>query len=40
MQRLTIGVIGCGLIAQVEHLPYLLALPDHFEVVGLVDPSA
>jgi predicted dehydrogenase len=40
MQRLTIGVIGCGLIAQVEHLPNLLALPDHFEVVGLVDPSA
>jgi predicted dehydrogenase len=40
MQRLRIGIIGCGLITQVEHLPNLLALPDRFEVVGVVDPSA
>ena len=40
MQRLTIGIIGCGLITQVEHLPNLLALPGLFEVVGVVDPSA
>ncbi len=40
MQKLTIGIIGCGLITQVEHLPNLLALPDQFEVVGVADPSA
>jgi len=40
MQRLTIGIIGCGLITQVEHLPNLLALPDQFKVVGIVDASA
>ncbi len=38
--RLTIGIIGCGLITQVEHLPNLLALPELFDVVGVVDPSA
>lgn len=40
MQRLTVGIIGCGLITQVEHLPNLLGLGDRFEVVGVVDPSA
>jgi predicted dehydrogenase len=40
MQRLTIGIIGCGLITQVEHLPNLLALPELFDVVGVADPSA
>jgi predicted dehydrogenase len=40
MKRLKIGIIGCGLITQVEHLPNLLALPELFEVVGVVDPSA
>jgi predicted dehydrogenase len=39
MNRLKVGIIGGGLIAQVEHLPNLLALPDLFEVVGLADPS-
>lgn len=39
MQRLKIGIIGCGLITQVEHLPNLLALPALFEVIGIVDPS-
>lgn len=37
---LTLGIIGGGLIAQVEHLPNALALPDLFKVVGLADPSA
>jgi predicted dehydrogenase len=40
MQRLTIGIVGCGLITQVEHLPNLLALADRFDVIGVVDPSA
>ena len=40
MQGLTIGIIGCGLITQVEHLPNLLALGDRFEVIGVADPSA
>jgi predicted dehydrogenase len=40
MSRLAVGVIGGGLIAQVEHLPNLMALPDRFQVVGLADPSA
>jgi len=35
-----IGIIGGGLIAQVEHLPNLLNLPALFRVRGLADPSA
>ncbi len=40
MQRLDVGIIGCGLITQVEHLPNLLNLPELFRVVGVADPSA
>lgn len=40
MSRLSVGIIGGGLIAQVEHLPNLLALPELFSVVGIADPSA
>jgi predicted dehydrogenase len=40
MQQLTVGIIGAGLITQVEHLPNLLALPERFRVVGVTDPSA
>src|SRR6185369_10972862 len=40
MQQLKVGIVGGGLITQVEHLPNLLALPERFKVVGLVDPSA
>lgn len=40
MQQLKVGIVGGGLITQVEHLPNLLALPDRFKVVGLADPSA
>jgi predicted dehydrogenase len=36
-QRLRVGVIGCGLIAQVMHLPYLAELDDRFETVALCD---
>lgn len=38
-ERLRVGVIGGGLIAQVEHLPNLKALPDKFEVKVVTDPS-
>jgi predicted dehydrogenase len=36
-QRLRVGVIGCGLIAQVMHLPYLAELDDRFETVAVCD---
>lgn len=39
-QRLKVGVAGGGLIAQVEHIPNLLALGDLFEVIAVSDPSA
>jgi predicted dehydrogenase len=38
-RRLKIGVAGCGLIAQVEHIPNLLALPAMFELIAISDPS-
>jgi predicted dehydrogenase len=34
-----VGVVGCGLIAQVMHLPYLTDLADRFEVAALCDLS-
>jgi predicted dehydrogenase len=37
--RTRIGVIGCGLIAQVMHLPYLTELSDRFELAALCDVS-
>jgi predicted dehydrogenase len=37
--RTRVGVIGCGLIAQVMHLPYLAELSDRFEVAALCDVS-
>ena len=40
MERLRIGVLGAGLIAQVEHIPNLLGLADKFELIGITDPSA
>jgi predicted dehydrogenase len=40
MSRLRVGVIGCGLIAQVMHLPYLRELSDEFEIAALCDVSA
>jgi predicted dehydrogenase len=39
MTQLRVGIIGGGLVTQVEHLPNLVALPDLFRVVGLADPS-
>ncbi len=40
MARIRIGVVGCGGIAQVQHLPNLAARPDDFEIAVLCDRSA
>jgi predicted dehydrogenase len=37
--RLRIGIVGCGLVAQVMHLHYLRELPELFEIVALCDVS-
>lgn len=34
-----VGVVGCGLIAQVMHLPYLSELSDQFEIAAVCDIS-
>jgi predicted dehydrogenase len=39
VDRLKIGVIGCGAIAQIQHLPHLRELDDQFEIGGLADLS-
>ena len=39
MKKVRIGVIGCGAIAQVHHLPNLKALQDEFEVPIVCDVS-
>ncbi|HET8524467.1 MAG TPA: Gfo/Idh/MocA family oxidoreductase [Thermomicrobiales bacterium] len=39
MGRLKVGVIGCGAIAQIQHLPHLRELNDTFEIGGLSDIS-
>lgn len=39
MRRLRIGIIGCGAIAQIQHLPHLRELSDEFEIAGLCDLS-
>jgi predicted dehydrogenase len=36
---LKIGVVGGGLVAQAEHIPYLTALRDRFELAALAEPS-
>lgn len=37
--RIRVGVIGCGLIAQVMHLPHLRELSEEFEIAALCDLS-
>jgi predicted dehydrogenase len=37
--RLKVGVIGCGAIAQIQHLPHLRELDDQFQIGGLADLS-
>jgi predicted dehydrogenase len=39
MRRLRVGVVGCGLIAQVMHLPHLQELDDCFEIAALCNIS-
>ena len=36
---LKIGIIGCGAIAQIQHLPHLRELDAEFEIGGLADLS-
>jgi predicted dehydrogenase len=40
MSPIRIGVVGCGAIAQVHHMPNLLELQDEFEVTAVCDVSA
>jgi predicted dehydrogenase len=39
-RRIRVGVIGCGEVAQIIHLPTLSQLADRFEVTALCDISA
>jgi predicted dehydrogenase len=39
VKRLRTGVVGCGLVAQVMHLPFLRELSDRYEVRALCDIS-
>ena len=34
-----VGLIGGGLVAQAEHLPYLSSLRDRFSLAALAEPS-
>ena len=38
MTRLRVGVIGAGMITQIQHIPNLAFLRDKFELVGVADP--
>jgi predicted dehydrogenase len=40
MKKIKIGVVGAGLIGQVEHIPNLQKLSDLFTIVGIADASA
>lgn len=39
VDRLKVGIIGCGAIAQIQYLPLLRELRDDFEIGGLCDLS-
>jgi len=36
---LRVGVVGAGLVAQAEHLPYLSALRERFTIAAIAEPS-
>jgi hypothetical protein len=37
--RVRIGVVGCGMVAQAMHLPHLNQMQDRFELASVADPS-
>jgi predicted dehydrogenase len=39
MDQLHVGIVGCGEVAQIIHLPCLYRLPDQFRVTALCDAS-
>lgn len=39
MRRIDIGVIGCGAVAQIMHLPYLQELSERFRIAAICDLS-
>ncbi len=39
MKRIRIGVIGCGLIGQMMHLPHLKELHELYDLAALCDVS-
>jgi len=39
MSRLRVGVLGAGMIAQIEHVPNLLQLREKFDLLRVADPS-
>ncbi len=39
MKTINVGLIGCGPIAQIMHLPYLRELSDRFAIAALCDLS-
>ncbi len=39
MQRLRIGIVGCGEVTQIMHLPSLTQLAEQFTVTALCDVS-
>jgi predicted dehydrogenase len=38
-EPLRVGVVGCGVISQVMHLPHLVELRDRFSITALCDVS-
>jgi len=40
MTRLRVGIVGCGEVVQLIHLPTLQSLRDRFEVTASCDVSA
>ena len=40
MRKIKIGVVGAGLIGQVEHIPNLQRLTAYYDIVGIADASA
>ncbi len=39
MKKIKVGIIGCGMVAQTMHLPYLKELEEQFEIKAICDIS-